>query len=220
MRRRLLAALAIGGTLLTAVGSDLPASVIEPRNAEVAHSNGGVVASAFSDQVSVERRDPCILVHAQSDLDADTATIWSTLTDYDNLARIIPDMTFSRTVSRLGHDAIVEQRGIVRIGAIHRSFDVFMYVSEYPLEAIIMSTGGGDFSLIEARYDIVSLSPRRSRITYKASIVPALPVPSWLNVPVMRAIIGKQFAALMSEIGRRAEQETRAGRPTDHLGTI
>ena len=210
MRRRLLAALALVSASLAAVGADLPASALEPRNAEIAHSNGGVAASAFSAQVSVEQRDACILVYAQSDVDADTATIWSTLTDYDNLAGVVPDMTLSRTVSRLGHEAIVEQRGIVRTGPIHHSFDVFMYVSEYPLESITMSTGGGDFSLIEARYDIVSLSPRRSRITYKASIVPALPVPSWLNVPVMRAVIGKQFAALISEIGRRAERETRA----------
>jgi ribosome-associated toxin RatA of RatAB toxin-antitoxin module len=216
LTRGLIAAIALGCTARTASGAGLPASILDPRDAKVTRFGGGIVAPAFSSQVRVEQRDIRFLVHAQADVDADPAIIWSTLTDYDHLAQFIPDMTSSRTVSRLGADVIVEQKGVVSVGPFHKNFATFVYVSEHPSESITMSTAGGDFSRFEARYDIASVSSDRVRITYEASIVPARPLPPLLSVPVMRAMIDNQFGALLKEITRREKHyPTVVGTRTD-----
>ena len=61
-------------------------------------------------EIKVEQNGDEFLVYAQSEVDADRATIWSTLSDYDHLARFIPGMSSSRTVSHTGAHAVVEQK--------------------------------------------------------------------------------------------------------------
>jgi carbon monoxide dehydrogenase subunit G len=161
-------------------------------------------AHAETGEIRVERRGDRIVVHAQSDVAADRSTIWATLSDYDNLARFIPDMSSSHMIARNGNVALVEQRGVARIGPVRHSFRVLLQVSEHADDSLDLSGVGGDFMLFDARYEIVSLTPDRSRIVYDAAIVPLISMPPLLGVPAMRAEISKQFGALVQEMSRRA----------------
>src|SRR5439155_981637 len=156
-------------------------------------------------EITVEQHGNEILVHAQSDVDADRATIWSTLSDYDHLARFIPGMSSSRTVSRNGAEAVVEQKGSAGLGPFRRSFTVLLAVTEDLNQSISASGIGGDFRGFQSRYEIVPIGSRRARIVYQATLVPGMFVPPIVGLFAMRSVIGSQFDALLEEIRRRAE---------------
>jgi carbon monoxide dehydrogenase subunit G len=161
---------------------------------------GGKLASSG---LVVERQGERIHVHAQSEVDAGPETVWATLSDYDELAAFIPDMVSSRTVSRAGARAVVEQKGTAGVGLFRQGFSVLLEVVEQPHDSISLTGIGGDFRRFDARYDIVRLGPHRTRIVYEATLVPDLPVPPLVGMPVMRSMIGSQFDALVREMKRR-----------------
>ena len=141
----------------------------------------------------------------QSAVDADRATIWSTLTDYDHLAGFIPGMSSSRTVSRNGADAIVEQKGSAGLGPFRQGFTVLLAVREELNQSISASGIGGDFRGFQSRYEIVPIGSHRARIVYQATLVPGMFVPPVVGLLEIRSMIGGQFNALLEEIQRRAE---------------
>jgi carbon monoxide dehydrogenase subunit G len=143
-------------------------------------------------------------VYAQSGVDADGAAIRSTLSDYDHLARFIPGMSSSRTVSRTGAEAVVEQKGSAGLGPFRQRFTVLLAVREEMNQSISASGIGGDFRCFKSRYEIVPLGSQRARIVYQATLVPGTPIPPVIGLLEMRSMIGTQFDAVLEEIRRRA----------------
>jgi len=199
-------ALLVAATLLASFALAHAETRLDPSALERANASTSVGAGALpsSVDVRVEQRGDRIVVHAQSDVAADRGTIWATLSDYDNLAHFIPNMSSSRMIARNGSVALVEQRGVARVGPLRRSFNVLLQVNEHADDSMSLSGVGGDFMLFDARYEIVSLTSDLTRIVYDGAIVPLIPTPSLLSVPVMRAMISTQFGALVQEISRRA----------------
>jgi carbon monoxide dehydrogenase subunit G len=156
-------------------------------------------------EIYVEEKGDEFLICAQSAVDADRATIWSTLTDYDHLAGFIPGMSSSRTVSRNGADAIVEQKGSAGLGPFRQGFTVLLAVREELNQSISASGIGGDFRGFQSRYEIVPIGSHRARIVYQATLVPGMFVPPVVGLLEIRSMIGAQFNALLEEIQRRAE---------------
>ena len=156
-------------------------------------------------EINVEEKGDEFLICAQSEVEADRATIWSTLSDYDHLARFIPGMSSSRTVSRTGAEAVVEQKGSAGLGLFRQRLNVVLVVREEMNQSISAFGIGGDFRRFESRYEIVPLGPQRTRIVYQATLVPREAAPPIVRLFAMRSMIGTQFGALLEEIRRRAE---------------
>jgi carbon monoxide dehydrogenase subunit G len=154
--------------------------------------------------INVEEKGDEFLIRAQSEVEADGAAIWSTLSDYDHQARFIPGMSSSRTVSRTGAQAVVEQKGSAGLGPLRQRFTVLLAVSEEMNQSISASGIGGDFRCFKSRYEIVSLGSHRARIIYQATLVPGMPIPPIVGLLAMRSMIGTQFDAVLEEIRRRA----------------
>jgi len=155
-------------------------------------------------EVSVERHGSEILVGAHAEVGATLDATWSTLADYDRLSEFIPDLSLSRTVSRSGTTAVVEQKGRASFGPFGQQFAMLLGVEEEPGNSIHSVALQGDFRRFEAQYDLVSIAPARTRIDYRATLEPAMPVPPLLGLPVVRVMIRRQFEAMVAEITRRA----------------
>jgi carbon monoxide dehydrogenase subunit G len=155
-------------------------------------------------EINVEEKGDEFLIRAQSEVEADGAAIWSTLSDYDHLARFIPGMSSSRTVSRTGAEAVVEQKGSAGLGPFRQRFTVLLAVREEMNQSISASGIGGDFRCFKSRYEIVPLGSQRARIVYQATLVPGMPIPPIIGLLAMRSMIGTQFDAVLEEIRRRA----------------
>lgn len=186
-----------GTTRLRCVGAALLAFGLLAPAAHAVHGRGAT-------ELYVERFDDEIVVHAQADVDADRTVTWATLTDYDRLAEFIPGMVASRTVSRNGDDAVIEQKGSMGFWPFRRSFVVLFAVREVKPRAIAVRGIGGDIVRFDARYDVVPLDARHTRIVYRANFVPQKALPPLVGLPMMRSTIRTQFDALVDEVQRRA----------------
>jgi len=155
-------------------------------------------------EINVEEKGDEFLIRAQSEVEADGAAIWSTLSDYDHLAGFIPGMSSSRTVSRTGAEAVVEQKGSAGLGPFRQGFTVLLAVREEMNRSISASAIGGDFRCFKSRYEIVPLGSQRARIVYQATFVPGMPIPPIIGLSETRSMIGTQFDAVLEEIRRRA----------------
>lgn len=154
--------------------------------------------------VTVERDGSAIVVHAQADVPASAALAFATLTDYDHLGDFIPDIATSRTLQRDGGSSLVEQRGRASFGPFAQEFTVKLAIEESPGAWVHARLAGGDFKRFEARYELTALANGTTRVEYRATLEPTAGVPPLVGVPVMRMLIRRQFAALVSEIARRA----------------
>ena len=162
-------------------------------------------------ELTVKEEGDAIHVYAQSEVKADRPTVWSTLSDYDHLARFIPGISSSRTVSRTGAEAIVEQKGSAGLGPFRQSFTVLLAVREDPNQSITASGIGGDFRCFESSYKIVPLGSQRTRIVFQATLVPEMAILPIVGLSALRSMMGTQFAALLEEIRRRAEAARTSG---------
>ena len=183
-RRFLLAGAALAGATLVRPATAAPRSAEDLR-------------------VSVERNGDAILVRAQAEAGATLAQAYATLVDYDRLADFIPDVAASRTVSRTGSSALVEQRGRATFGPFRQTFSLVLTVEEDPGVAIRAAAAGGDFRRFDATYELAAIDARTTRIDYHAVVEPTAGVPPLVGVAIMRSLIRRQFEAMIGEIDRR-----------------
>lgn len=153
--------------------------------------------------VSVEKRGDEIVVEAHAEVHAASTLAWLTLVDYDRLSEFIPGMSVSRTVSRQGTKAVIEQTATATFGPFRQDISLRLAVEETPDRSVTASIVQGDFRRFDSRYDVVSLDAGRTRVDFHAILDPIVPLPPLVGVAVMRSQIRAQFEAMMAEIGRR-----------------
>jgi len=77
------------------------------------------------------------LLHVPAEL------IWQTLTDYEHLPNFVPDIAFSRVVSRQGAQLVIEQRGDVRLWFFSYPIRVTVASTERPYHGIDVPSAAG-----------------------------------------------------------------------------
>ena len=97
-------------------------------------------------------------------------------------------MSSSRTVSRTGAEAVVEQKGSAALGPFRQRFTVLLAVREEMNQSISASGIDGDFRCFKSRYEIVPLGLQRARIVYQATLVPGMPIPPIIGLLAMRSM--------------------------------
>jgi ribosome-associated toxin RatA of RatAB toxin-antitoxin module len=145
-----------------------------------------------------------VSVHAHALVKAPHALIWATLTDYDHLAEFIPGMASSKVLERRGPTAVVEQHGSA--GFLFFSYDIEVVVAstEYKPEKIEVTVLKGNLKQLNGHYRV-----RRGKesgtyvLEWLGTIEPALSMPSFLGVPLIRGNIEDQFRGMVTEIERR-----------------
>lgn len=190
------------------------------------------VASPAADGVvfSAAREGEFILIKASADLQVDSATAWSVLTDYDHYAEFIPDMHFSRVVSRGDGGMVVEQKGEFGFLLYRQEVEVRMAVIESPpgsmaggtacaaasnappastgdldacaRGAIVARALSGSFRDLAGRYE-VSRSPAGMRLSYDGRLLPDFSLPPFIGLAILRQAMERQFQAMVDEIVRR-----------------
>jgi ribosome-associated toxin RatA of RatAB toxin-antitoxin module len=165
---------------------------------------------AAASHVKVERHGSEIRVEARAEVDAAVGQTWSTLADYDRFADFIPDLASSRTITRTGATAVVEQQALATFGPFRQRFKLVLGVEEEPGASIRAVALQGDFRRFDARYDVAAIETLRTRIEYRAVLEPNAAVPPLIGLAVMRSLIRRQFEAMLGEIGRRAALVDRA----------
>jgi carbon monoxide dehydrogenase subunit G len=163
---------------------------------------------ALAQEVSVasRREGEAVIVEAITELAVTPEQAWGPLTDYDNLARFIPDMQQSRTIERNGHRVLVEQKGSAGLFFLRRAIEVRLEIEESPHGWITARAVSGSFREMQGRYDLEAVAGM-VRLRYTGRFVPDFWVPAVIENAAMRRAVTRQFAAMAREILRRVGRE-------------
>ena len=162
-------------------------------------------APAAAQAIALEtyRQGDAVNVYAEVRLDADPKIAWDVLSDYDHLAEFVPDMSYSRVLSRDGNKVIVEQKGEFGVLFFRQAIELKLEILETPHRTIVAHAVGGSFREMSGRYDLDEVRGGGVRIGYVGHFVPAFPLPTFLGIIGVRHTAAAQLSALVDEIVRR-----------------
>jgi carbon monoxide dehydrogenase subunit G len=143
-----------------------------------------------------------VTVSASAVMKVDQQVAWAVLSDYDHLAKFIPDMKSSRVVSRDGNRLRVEQKGDMGFFFYKEPVDMLLEVHEEPPTRITARGLEGNIKGLETRYE---LQPSGSgvKLVYTGRFVPDFSIPPLIGMPLMNRLIERRFRAMVDEIQRR-----------------
>jgi ribosome-associated toxin RatA of RatAB toxin-antitoxin module len=144
-----------------------------------------------------------VTIEAEMLVPADARTSWSVLTDYNNLARFVPEMKSSRIISRDGEPKRLEQKGESGLLSFMFPEHVILQLDEAPYDRIRFHAVGGSLKSMKGEWRIVG-SGNPVRILYRARIVPPVPLPPLLGSTMIEMDVESKLAAIRREIVRRA----------------
>ena len=121
-------------------------------------------------------------------------------------ADFIPGMTESRTVSRSGSKAVVEQTG--KAGSLLFSYpiDIVVLVDEHPPTGISVHLLGGNLRTFEGGYRLEPVAGFDDSffLSWSGVIEPEFSLPSFITTWTLRQSVEAEFRAMIAEIERRA----------------
>lgn len=165
-------------------------------------------------QVTVEKSaDGLIRVVADDQATAPVEVVFETLTDYDHLARFIPDMHSSRIVSAAGEPLRVAQEGETGFLAYRFPLNVTFEIAFEPLFRVNFRSIAGNMREMEGFYQLKTMG-ETTYLHYEARFLPDFWVPPIIGPAIMQNEITRQFEGLAAEIGRRGKAYNQPGTPT------
>jgi|SRR5882672_1804931 len=162
--------------------------------------------------IRTAREGEFVTVSASVVMHVDVRVAWAVLTDYDHLAKFIPDMKTSRVVSREGNRVRVEQTGDVGFFFYKEPVNVVLEVREEPPRRITAWSVEGNVKGLETRYEL-DVSGKGVRLDYAGRFVPAFAIPPLIGMPLVSRLIERRFRAMVEEIERRDALAHGAAKP-------
>ena len=163
----------------------------------------GALGAAPPDvSIRTSRDGEFVTVSASAVMKVDPHVAWAVLSDYDHLARFIPDMKSSRVVSRDGNKVRVEQKGDVGFFFYKEPVNVLLEVHEEPPRRITAKSIDGNVRELETRYELQA-SASGVKLDYAGRFVPSFAIPPLIGMPLVNRLIERRFRAMVNEIERR-----------------
>ncbi len=160
-------------------------------------------ADAATISIGVQRRGDRIDIEASAQLDADGATAWRVLADYERYVDFIPDLRVSRVSARRGATVIVEQSGDATLWLLRLPLDVTFESTEIAPTRLRSRAIAGSFATLESEY---RLTPTGSgvRLEYQGRVATGWALFGSLEQLAVERNIARQFQALADAIEQRS----------------
>jgi ribosome-associated toxin RatA of RatAB toxin-antitoxin module len=167
-----------------------------------AQSAGGATVA-----LTAERDGDAIAIHASAQLDANAATAWRVLTDYNRYPEFIPDLRSSRVVARRGATVTVEQSGDAVFWLFRMPIEITFEILETPPYQLHSRAVAGTLRELTSSY---ALTPDAAgtRLDYVGRVTPGFRLLGPFERTAVERNIARQFQALADEI----ELQFAAGR--------
>ena len=193
-RRRWVAALCLTAVALplAAAAASLPAAPASPDQ-DIA--------------VRVQKAGAEILVDIDCPVRAPVSIVWDVLTDYDNMATFISNLTFSGVERRVDNVLTVRQKGKVTRGPLSFAFDNVREIELVPVAEIRSRLVSGDLKSSFFTTRIADLDGL-VHISNSGRYTPNVWVPPLVGPALIEGETRKQYAEIRAEILRRAARQT------------
>jgi hypothetical protein len=162
----------------------------------------GAPTSAVETQVRISRDGDLVLIDAVLLAPVRPAEAWAVLTDFDAMARYVPDLDASRVTIRLGNRLRVEQRGVARWGPFARPFTMVREVELTPMERVESRSIGGTLQRVRTSTRLVPVAGG-TEVRHHLEFVFNVWMPDFLADAFLRYKVREQFAAVVEEMAHR-----------------
>ncbi|WP_301101457.1 SRPBCC family protein [Propionivibrio sp.] len=152
--------------------------------------------------VKLLKNGDAFVVDARFDIAAPLRTAWEVLTDFDNMAGILSNLTSSKIIRRTGNTLNVVQEGAARYGIFTYSFASEREIRLEPMRRILARQLTGTAKRFESEMKL-SASDRGTQIHYRAEIVPDSGIARTFGGPFIEHEIEEQLNAMAAEMVRR-----------------
>jgi carbon monoxide dehydrogenase subunit G len=143
-----------------------------------------------------------IAIEASALLNADAASAWQVLTDYEHFADFIPGLQESRVVGRSGATVTVRQSGEVELWLLHMQLDVTFEITEIAPTRLESRVVAGDLRSLNSRY-VLTPEGKQVRLEYVGKLDSGFALFGPVERLVVKQICARRFQALADEIERR-----------------
>ena len=152
--------------------------------------------------VVVDKVADAFMVDALIDVPVPLEIAWGVLTDIDNTASFLEDMTFSKIISRTGDTLIARQDGVARFGLLSFDFVTEREVHLEPMTRITTKQISGSFKRMRSEATFVAIE-QGVQIRYTAEIEPHSRWALMFGEPFVRREVNGQFVQMTREMLRR-----------------
>jgi len=159
-------------------------------------------AGAAAIAIHTQRDGDTIDIHATVLLNADAATAWRVLTDYNRYTEFIPDLRFSRILARRGATVTVEQSGDATLWLFRMPLDITFEINEISPDRLQSRAVAGSLRALTSSYALTPTAPG-TRLDYAGRIAPGFEIFGHIEQTVVERNVARQFQALADEIERQ-----------------
>lgn len=133
---------------------------------------------------------------------------WQVLTDFDHMARFVPNLERSVVTERKGNRLRIEQQGKAYFGPFSVVFGSTREIELLPMREIRAHQITGTAKSMNSVMRLVP-TPEGTQLEYRAEVVPDTYLPPFFGPGAVRREMADQFSAIVYEMRAR----TTAGKP-------
>jgi carbon monoxide dehydrogenase subunit G len=131
------------------------------------------------------------------------AVAWDVLTDFDHMARWVPNVAESKAIARDGDSVTVQQHGVAKFGAASFPYTTERRIDLKPQGGIKTMQLKGSFKRVESTLQIEP-DGKGTRINYHLEMVPSGLASTVMSKKFVEHEVTEQFTAIVGEMTRRA----------------
>lgn len=152
--------------------------------------------------VTVVREGDTLVIDALMHVPLTQQEAWAVLADFEHFADFVPNMQFSRIVSKPGEPLRIEQKGKARYGLLSFPYESLREVELLPYETLKSRVIKGNMKKMETLTRL-NAEGGGTRISYHNEAVPDFWVPPLIGPAFIRHEVAEQFRAFIREMLRR-----------------
>jgi hypothetical protein len=160
-------------------------------------------AAAATITIDAERNGDAIDIRGSVVLNADAATAWRVLTDYNRYTEFIQDLRLSRVVARHGATVTVEQTGDAALWLFKIPLDITFEIKEFSPNNLQSRAVAGSMRALTSSYMLTPTGPA-IRLDYVGHVVAGFELFGHIEQSAVEHNVARQFQALADEIERQS----------------
>lgn len=133
---------------------------------------------------------------------------WEVLTDFEHMAEFVPNLDSSQVLQKTARNMLIEQKGHISLGMLPIPYQSKRQIDLMPYQTIRSHALSGNTRLDSVM--VLTPSGNGTMLTYSATAVPDLPVPSSMFSTYMGEMLEHQFKAMGREMIKRAAVEDKS----------
>ncbi|MBB5018898.1 carbon monoxide dehydrogenase subunit G [Chitinivorax tropicus] len=128
---------------------------------------------------------------------------WAVLTDFDHMARFVPNVQESTIIEKKGEQLRVHQKGRARYGLLSFGFESVRDIELKPISEIRSKAISGNVKSMNGVTRLSQDGHGSTHITFHSVSVPGVWIPPGVGIAFIKNEISEQFQGMLTEMKRR-----------------